>query len=106
MHWSEGFRRKVTTADEAVKVIKSATASGPRGCNNPEELIHAMTGRAGELEGVEVAHLLTFGAADYADPKYAGSFRHRRSSPAATCARRSTRAAPTSCRCTCRRSRG
>jgi acetyl-CoA hydrolase len=36
-----------------------------------------MTARADELEGVEVAHLLTFGAADYADPKYAKSFRHR-----------------------------
>jgi acetyl-CoA hydrolase len=36
-----------------------------------------MTRRSGELENVEVAHLLTFGAADYADPRYAGSFRHR-----------------------------
>ena len=78
MHWSESFRRKVTTAEEAVKVIKSGDHLWVHaGCNNPEELIRAMTGRAGELEGVEVAHLLTFGAADYADPKYARSFRHR-----------------------------
>ena len=78
MHWSESFRRKVTTAEEAVKVIKSGDHLWVHaGCNNPEELIRAMTGRAGELEGVEVAHLLTFGAADYADPRYAKSFRHR-----------------------------
>jgi acetyl-CoA hydrolase len=78
MHWSEAFRRKVTTADEAVKVIESGSHVWVHaGCNNPEELIRAMTRRSHELEGVEVAHLLTFGAADYADPKYAGSFRHR-----------------------------
>jgi len=97
MHWSESFRRKVTTAENAVKVIKSGDHLWVHaGCNNPEELIRAMTRRAGELQGVEVAHLLTFGAADYAAPQYAGSFRHRAS----------TRAAPTSCRCTCPRSPG
>jgi acetyl-CoA hydrolase len=78
MHWSESYRRKVTTAEEAVKVIKSGDHLWVHaGCNNPEELIRAMTRRADELEGVEVAHLLTFGAADYADPKYTRSFRHR-----------------------------
>ena len=50
-----------------------------------------MTARADELERVEVAHLLTFGAADYAD---AAVRRARsgtgRSSPAPTSARRST----------------
>jgi acetyl-CoA hydrolase len=78
MQWSESYRRKVTTAEEAVKAIKSGDHVWVHaGCNNPEELIRAMTRRASELEDVEVAHLLTFGAADYADPKYAGSFRHR-----------------------------
>lgn len=78
MQWSETYRRKVTTAEEAVKAIKSHDRLWVHaGCNNPEEFIRAMTARADELEGVEVAHLLTFGAADYADPKYAKSFRHR-----------------------------
>jgi acetyl-CoA hydrolase len=78
MDWSEAFRRKVTTAEEAVKVIRSGDHLWVHaGCNNPEELIRAMTARADELEGVEVAHLLTFGSADYADPKFAKSFRHR-----------------------------
>lgn len=78
MDWSEAFRRKVTTAEEAVKAIHSGDHLWVHaGCNNPEELIRAMTARADELEGVEVAHLLTFGSADYADPKYAKSFRHR-----------------------------
>jgi len=78
MQWSESFRRKVTTAEEAVKAIRSGDHVWVHaGCSNPEELIRAMTRRSGELENVEVAHLLTFGAADYADPRYAGSFRHR-----------------------------
>ncbi|QQR73415.1 MAG: acetyl-CoA hydrolase/transferase family protein [Holophagales bacterium] len=78
MQWSETYRRKVTTAEEAVKAIKSHDRLWVHaGCNNPEELIRAMTARADELEGVEVAHLLTFGAADYTEPKYAKSFRHR-----------------------------
>ena len=78
MQWSESFRRKVTTAEEAVKEIRSGDHVWVHaGCSNPEELIRAMTRRSGELENVEVAHLLTFGAADYADPRYAGSFRHR-----------------------------
>ena len=77
-HWTEVYRSKVTSAEQAVRSI----ASGNRvwihaGCNNPEELIKAMVARAGELRGVEVIHLMTFGCADYAEPRYAGSFRHR-----------------------------
>jgi len=33
--------------------------------------------RGGELRGVEVTHLMTFGYADYALPRYRESFRHR-----------------------------
>ena len=78
MNWAEGYRRRVTTAEEAVKAIRSGDHVWVHpGCSNPEELVRAMVGRAGELEGVEVSHLLTFGCADYVDPKYARSFRHR-----------------------------
>ncbi len=78
MHWVELYRSRVTTAEEAVKAIRSRDHVWIHaGCNNPEELIRAMVGRAGELEDVEVSHLLTFGCADYVDPAYARSFRHR-----------------------------
>jgi acetyl-CoA hydrolase len=78
MAWTETYRRKVTTAEKAVELV----ATGDHvwlhaGCNNPEELVKALVARAGELHDVEVTHLLTFGAADHVDPKYAGSFRHR-----------------------------
>jgi 4-hydroxybutyrate CoA-transferase len=78
VHWSDLYRRRVTSADEAVKTI----ASGDRvwihgGCNNPLELIRALVARASELRNVEIIHILTFGAADYTDAAFEASFRHR-----------------------------
>jgi acetyl-CoA hydrolase len=78
MAWTDIYRSRVTTAEEAVECV----ASGHHvwlhaGCNNPEELVKALVGRADELENVEVTHLLTFGAADHVDPRYEKTFRHR-----------------------------
>jgi len=76
--WTETYRQRVTTAEEAVRAVRSGDHVWIHaGCNNPEELVRAMVARAGELTGVEVSHLMTFGTASYADPRYAGSFRHR-----------------------------
>jgi 4-hydroxybutyrate CoA-transferase len=76
--WAESYRRRVTTADEAVKVIRSGDRVWVHpGCSNPEELVRAMVARARQLQGVEVTHLMTFGCADYVDPCQARSFRHR-----------------------------
>ncbi len=78
MDWIETYRRRVTTAGEAVRAIRSGDHVWVHaGCNNPEELVRAMVARADELRGVEVSHLMTFGCADYALPRYADSFRHR-----------------------------
>jgi 4-hydroxybutyrate CoA-transferase len=78
VHWAETYRRRVTTAEEAVRAIRSRDRVWIHaGCNNPEELVRAMVARADELHEVEVSHLLTFGAADHVEGRYAGSFRHR-----------------------------
>jgi 4-hydroxybutyrate CoA-transferase len=78
LSWLETYRHRVTTAEEAVKAIRSGDHVWIHaGCNNPEELVRAMVARAGELSGVEVVHLMTFGCADYVDPRYSQSFRHR-----------------------------
>jgi 4-hydroxybutyrate CoA-transferase len=78
MRWTETYRSRVTTAEEALRAVRSGDHVWIHaGCNNPEELIRAMVARAPELEGVEVAHLMTFGCADYVDARYAKSFRHR-----------------------------
>ena len=76
--WADAYRQRVTTAEEALRVVRSGDHVWVHaGCNNPEELVRAMVGRAPELLGVEITHLLTFGSAPYADPRHAASFRHR-----------------------------
>ncbi len=78
MAWMTSYRQKVRSAAEAVRCVRSGDHVWLHaGCNNPEELTKALVCRADELHDVEVAHLLTFGSADYADPRYAKSFRHR-----------------------------
>ncbi len=78
MRWNETFRARITSAEQAVKVVRSGdTVWVHAGCNNPEELTTALVGRAGELKDISLTHLLTFGRADYADPKYDGVFRSR-----------------------------
>jgi 4-hydroxybutyrate CoA-transferase len=78
MAWSEIYRRRVTSVEEAVATVRSGEHVWLHaGCNNPEELVRALVARADELEKVEVTHLLTFGAADHVEPRYGHSFRHR-----------------------------
>ena len=78
MGWNETYRARITTAEQAVQCIGSGDHVWIHaGCANPEELTRAMVGRANELKDVEVAHLLTFGRAEYVGPQYAGAFRHR-----------------------------
>ena len=76
--WEDGYRGRKTSAEDAVRTIRSADRIWVHaGCNNPEELIRATVGRASELRDVELSHLLTIGSAEHVDAKYAGSFRHR-----------------------------
>ena len=78
MSWAPTYRQRLTTAETAVEEIRSGDYVWIHaGCNNPEELIRAMVGRAGDLRNVTVSHILTFGCADYTEPRYAASFRHR-----------------------------
>jgi len=78
VQWSQTYRRRVTTAEDAVQLIGAGQHVWIHaGCTNPEELVKAMVVRAGELRAVTVSHLLTFGYAEHADPKYADAFRHR-----------------------------
>jgi acetyl-CoA hydrolase len=78
VQWTSTYRGRLKSAAEAVSCIASGQHVWVHaGCANPEELVRAMVDRAGELRGVEVAHLLTFGCADYVEPRYEASFRHR-----------------------------
>jgi acetyl-CoA hydrolase len=78
MGWAETYRSRITTAEAAVGCIRSGDRVWIHaGCNNPEELVQALVGRAPDLRDVEVTHLMTFGCAAHTDPRYGASFRHR-----------------------------
>lgn len=71
------YQGKVTSAEEALKVVNS----GDRvyihpGCATPTVLVDALGARKEELKGVEVIHILTFGEAPYVDPGTEQHFRH------------------------------
>lgn len=77
MSWLDLFRTKLMTAEEAV----SAVRCGQRvyihpGCAAPFPLVQALLGRSNDLRQVEMAHMMTFGPADYTRPEYEGRFRH------------------------------
>jgi acetyl-CoA hydrolase len=75
--WVEAYRQKLTTAEEAVRAIESnMRISIGSGCAEPQLLVNAMTARAGELQDVEIIHLLTMGVSPYTELEYRGSFRH------------------------------
>jgi 4-hydroxybutyrate CoA-transferase len=77
MRWTEHYRSKIKTAEEALQVVKSGDrVSIHQGCSEPEDLVRAMLKRAPELRDVEVVHMATMGSADYTRPEYEGHFRH------------------------------
>ncbi len=78
MNWMDIYRKRVTTAEQAVRDIRSGDCVWVHpGCNTPKRLIDAMVARAPELENVEVAHILTLAEAPYAAPGMEPHFRHR-----------------------------
>lgn len=78
MGWIDQYQRKRTTAEEAVKCIRSGNRVFVHpGCCTPEHLITAMVARKDELENVEVCHILTSGKAGYIEPGMEKHFRHR-----------------------------
>ncbi len=77
MSWMDMYRQKVTTAEEAVQQVQSHQRIYIGGGSGvPQQLINALMRRAGELENVEIIHILHFGEAPYVEDKYQKSFRH------------------------------
>jgi len=77
MVWQDEYRRKLMTADAALRAVESdmrvyvhANAAYPR------LLLEALSRRAGQVRNVEVMHLLGFGEPYYTSPEFAESFRH------------------------------
>jgi acyl-CoA hydrolase len=77
MSWEIEYSRKLRTAEEALKVVKSGMrlwAHANSGC--PAALMSALTQCAPNVRAVEICHLLTFTDLPTAESQYAASFRH------------------------------
>lgn len=67
---------KYTTAEEAVKLIKSGDrVLVQAAAATPQTLLKALVNRADELRNVEMVHIHTEGFAEYAKPEYQKSFK-------------------------------
>lgn len=72
------YSRKLTSADEAVKLIKSGdNVVIQPGCAVPLELIRAMVRRKDELENVTIYHILIVGELPYVNPGMEKHFKHK-----------------------------
>jgi len=77
VHWKHEYRKRLSGAEDAVKII----GSGDRvvighACGEPQALTRALIDRASELENVEVVHMVPMGSAEYCRPEMAHHFRH------------------------------
>lgn len=76
MSWTEAYQKKVVTAAEAVKAVKSGDRIFLTGnCSVPKIILAALVDRAHELEDVEINQALTIGSADYVSPEMEGHLR-------------------------------
>ena len=72
------YNKKLTTADEAIKQIKSGDNIVVQpGCAVPLELVRAMVKRKNEIENVTLYHILIVGELPYVEPGMENHFRHK-----------------------------
>ncbi len=77
MNWKDEYKKKITTAAEAVKLVKSGDRIAlSHACAEPRVLPRELVNRASELRDVDIMHMVPMGEALYCRPEYASSFRH------------------------------
>ncbi len=77
MAWQIEYKKKLRTADEALRCVQSDMRVYIQpGCAEPETLVEALIRRAPFVNDVEIVHMMTMGAAPYTAPEMAGHFRH------------------------------
>ena len=77
MSWELDYKKKLRTAEEALRCVKSGMRVYIQpGCAEPETLVEALMRRAPYVQDVEIVHMMTMGPAPYVAPEMAGHFRH------------------------------
>lgn len=78
MDWKTEYDAKRTSAEKAMKCVKSGDrVVFGHACGEPLELVDALVARAAELRHVEINHMLAMGKCEYCKPELAHSFFHR-----------------------------
>ena len=78
MDWKTDYAARLTTAAEAMKCVKSGDrVVFAHACGEPLDLVDALVARAGELDAVEINHMVAMGKGEYCRPEYADSFYHK-----------------------------
>jgi acyl-CoA hydrolase/GNAT superfamily N-acetyltransferase len=74
--WKEKHKEKITTAASAMKLIKSGNHIFiGTGCGQPQHLVNALVHHSSGITDAHIVHLLTVGAAPYADEKFREKFK-------------------------------
>lgn len=77
MDWKAIYRQKLTTAQEAVKHIKSGDrVSLSHAVGEPTHIIEAMVANREAYRNVEITHMISMGQSKYAQPGMEPYFRH------------------------------
>jgi len=77
MDWREIYNSRLTTADDAVKHIKSGDkVAVTHAAGEPVILTDAMVRNRARYEDVKVIHMVAMGKADYCKPEMSKNFRH------------------------------
>lgn len=77
MSWVDDYKKRLTTAEEAVSVVKSGDRVYISGnAATPYVLMRALAQRKDELRDVELVHVLLMGQDPLSKPEMEGHFRH------------------------------
>jgi acyl-CoA hydrolase/RimJ/RimL family protein N-acetyltransferase len=76
LDWKERYKDKIRATSAAMKLVKS----GDRvfigtGCGQPQHLVQALVEHSSHIYDAHIVHLLTMGAAPYADEKFREKFK-------------------------------
>lgn len=77
MNWRDTYKSKLTTAEQAVKAIKSGNrVVFGHCCGEPQHLVKAMMANREACENVEIVHMVPMGLSEYCKPENAKHFIH------------------------------
>ncbi len=77
MSWQDEYKKKLTTAEIAVRAIKPGNrVVFGHNCGEPQHLVKTLVAHTEEYSNVEIAHMIPMGPSEYCLPESAGHFIH------------------------------